>query len=104
MDDKEKKQFDLSLSDEGIQKTPRQEQPKKNEYSVWFYLGTFGNIGLSIALPIVLGVLAGAFVDGKQNTRPMFTLVGLVLGLIISIAGFIQMIRKIMKGEYNPKK
>ena len=104
MDTKEKKQFNLSLSDEGdIIKTSRGETPKKTQPSVWFYLGTFGNIGLSIALPIVIGVLVGSWIDTKYGSKPTATLIGIIIGFIISIFGFVQMIRKVIRGDYNPK-
>jgi MFS-type transporter involved in bile tolerance (Atg22 family) len=67
-----------------------------------FYLGAFGNIGLMIALPIALGAIIGSYFDGKFGTKQVMRLSELLL-IIISIAGFIQLVRRILRGEYNPK-
>lgn len=102
METNEKKQFNLSLEDDRLIKTPRGET-KKSVTNPWFYLGAFGNIGLSIAAPIVIGTLIGVQIDAKYNSKPTATLSGIVIGLIISIIGFLRMIQKIMRGDYNPK-
>ncbi len=104
METKENKQFDLSLQNEGFIKSPREKkEPKKSAYSVWFYLGTFGNIGLTVAIPIVIGALIGVQIDTKYGSKPTATLIGIIIGFIISIVGFLRMIQKIMRGDYNPK-
>lgn len=104
MVDKDKQQFTLTLSDEGtLKKSPRKEPEKKKTPDVWYYLGTFGNIGFSIAVPIVLGALIGSWIDGKQGSKPTATLIGIIIGFIISILGFINLIRRILRGEFNPK-
>lgn len=44
-------------------------------------LGLIG-IGWYIATCIVMGTLAGLWLDGQTDTRPVFTLLGIALGLI----------------------
>lgn len=100
MKDKEKKQFTISLSDEGITKVPRQEKKEKKTYSVWFYLGAFGNIGMTIAFPIVLGAMIGYVIDNQNQSGKMFTLIGILLGTIVSLFGFFRTIQNIIKGNY----
>lgn len=44
-----------------------------------------GALGIELALSVVIGLLAGQWLDGKLSTEPYLTLVGLILGVI---AGF----------------
>ncbi|MCX8008424.1 MAG: AtpZ/AtpI family protein [Patescibacteria group bacterium] len=98
---KERQSYDISLSHEGIQKTPRENKEKVNQYSLWFYLGMFGNIGFTIAFPIVFGALLGSMIDSNQGSKPAFTLIGILLGFLISIIGFLRMIQRIIQGDYR---
>ncbi len=41
----------------------------------------FAGMGWTIAIAILLGVLAGNWLDGHFHTHPLFLLIGLVLGL-----------------------
>ncbi len=100
MKDKAKKQFTISLSDEGIKKVPRQEEENKQRYSAWFYLGAFGNIGLTIASPIVLGTIVGYIIDNQRQSGTTFTLIGITFGTIVSLFGFFRIIQNIIKGNY----
>lgn len=69
---------------------------KKSNKSVWFYLGFANQIGLSIALPLALGAIGGGALDLRLHTRPTYTLLGLLIGFVISIINFYKIIRKII--------
>ncbi|HEX9976698.1 MAG TPA: AtpZ/AtpI family protein [Dehalococcoidales bacterium] len=49
-------------------------------------------MGWYVGLCIVLGVLGGIWLDGKINTRPVMTIIGLVLGIILAFYGVYRMI------------
>jgi ATP synthase protein I len=51
--------------------------------SVWFGLGTFGLIGWSIVVPLILGVLLGQWLDSQHPQRFSWTLSLLLAGLTI---------------------
>lgn len=53
-------------------------------------------VGFFIAACILLGTLAGIWLDGKLDTRPLFILLGLFLGLVLAVYGVYQMIRPLM--------
>ena len=53
-------------------------------------------VGFFIGACIVLGVIAGIWLDGKLNTGPVFVMVGLVLGIIAAFYGVYQMIRSLL--------
>ncbi|HLZ69347.1 MAG TPA: AtpZ/AtpI family protein [Dehalococcoidia bacterium] len=51
-------------------------------------LGTaawFAGMGWTIAIAIILGVLAGNWLDGRAGTHPLFLLIGLCLGLALGL-------------------
>ena len=51
--------------------------------SPWFGLGMFGLVGWSIALPTVLGVLIGSWLDAAWPMRISWKLTFLFLGVVI---------------------
>ena len=59
-------------------------------------LGLIG-IGWYIAVCIVLGVVAGLWLDGQANTEPLFTLLGLGLGLAAAGWGGYRMLMDVLK-------
>ena len=57
-------------------------------------------IGWFFALCIVLGLLAGLWLDHKAETSPIFTLVGLFLGLAVAaVGGYRMLVRVTMVGR-----
>ncbi len=49
-------------------------------------------VGFYIAACIVGGILGGLWLDHKFNTKPIFLIVGLILGLVAAFWGVYQMI------------
>ena len=58
-------------------------------------------IGFYIAACILIGVFAGLWLDGKLNTRPLFIILGLVIGLGVAVFGVYQMIRPLMDNRQD---
>lgn len=56
-------------------------------------------IGFQIAVPIVVGILGGRFLDRKLGTEPWLLVVCLLLGLAASMAGLVKIIKNIFEGE-----
>jgi ATP synthase protein I len=50
---------------------------------VWLGLGMFGLIGWSVAVPTLLGVLLGAFIDKQYPGVHSWTLSFLIIGLFV---------------------
>jgi len=49
-----------------------------------FALRIIGDFGATIAMPVVVFVLFGQWLDGKYETSPLFTIIGFVLAALIS--------------------
>jgi len=94
------KRYEVSLYDEELIETTRKKKNIRHgeERPALFYLGYVGQIGFVIALPIAGGTGLGAYLDAKWHTYPKLTMIGLVLGLGISIVNFIAVIKEIIAG------
>ncbi len=54
-------------------------------------------IGWYFAVCIVAGVVGGALLDGVADTKPLLTLLGLTLGLVLAIYGGYQMLMEVLR-------
>ena len=61
-------------------------------------------VGFYIAACILLGTLAGLWLDSKLNTRPLLMIGGLLAGLAVAIYGVYQMIRPLMNNKQDKEK
>lgn len=95
----EKKQYSLDISQDQTTITPihrHKKQTKRLDVFV-FYLGSAGSIGFAILVPLLIGIGTGVWIDSKYQTKPTFTLIGLTIGLIISILNLIHTVKRILK-------
>jgi uncharacterized membrane protein YeaQ/YmgE (transglycosylase-associated protein family) len=53
--------------------------------------------GISLAVSVVLGYLAGQWVDGRLNTGIIFTLIGVLLGLVGAMTSAVRVYRYTFK-------
>ncbi|MDY6835064.1 MAG: AtpZ/AtpI family protein [Chloroflexota bacterium] len=60
---------------------------------VWRLLG----IAWYIPLCLVIGAILGYWLDGRFATDPLFTFIGLTLGLAIAILGTYRMVKPLMR-------
>ena len=51
-------------------------------------------IGWYVALSIVLPAVGGLWLDTRLNIRPLFTLVGLGIGIVVAFYGVYRMLRQ----------
>jgi ATP synthase protein I len=66
-------------------------------------LGLTG-IGFFVATAIVGGVLGGRWLDGKLNSEPVWTIVGLILGIVVAFYGVYNMLRPFINDKRNKGK
>ncbi len=70
-------------------RTARKHRAREQDHSVWFGLGMFGVVGWSVALPTLLGIAVGLWLDDRlASSGASWTLtflgVGLGLGCLIA--------------------
>jgi ATP synthase protein I len=59
---------------------------KKGAQDVWFGLGMFGLVGWSVAIPMVVGIFIGVWIDLERPSAYSWTLMLLVIGLLAGCA------------------
>ncbi len=99
------------MTKKSILKTYQDESPEREQYTLqlkpkskkivqshtWVYLGLVGNIGYTISVPIAGGAIIGSMIDRKWSTYPKATLACLFIGIVLSIIGFVGIVRKILE-------
>lgn len=56
---------------------------QKGKHALWFGLGMFGMVGWSVAVPTVVGVAFGVWLDSRFPGRVSWTLTGLFVGVVV---------------------
>jgi ATP synthase protein I len=56
---------------------------RQGDRSVWFGLGMFGLVGWSVAVPTLIGVAVGLWIDSRWPSRFSWTLMLLVVGVAV---------------------
>lgn len=56
-------------------------------------------LGLTIAIPIVLGAMAGRWLDGRFETGTVFSILLLVLGIGGGITGAYHLVARVIKSK-----
>jgi ATP synthase protein I len=67
--------------------------------SRWVAALRLTGVGFFIGACILLGTFAGLWLDGKLNTKPLFMIGGLVVGLVVAVYGVYQMLRPLMSNR-----
>lgn len=66
-------------------KAERRIEARRRSDSVWFWLGMLGLIGWSVAVPTVIGVAVGLWLDRVAPASFSWTLTMLVVGLALGL-------------------
>ena len=60
------------------------EAKKQDKFNFYYSISLVGQVGWSVALPLVGFILVGVFLDKQFGTKPTFIFAGLVLGMLTS--------------------
>ena len=72
------------FGDQVGEKERRKVRARRNkDRSIWFGLGMFGVVGWSVAIPTLIGLAIGIWVDANIPSRFSWTLMGLMIGLLV---------------------
>ena len=58
-------------------------------------------VGWYVGLSILGGVLAGLWLDSKFSTKPLFVILGLILGIIVAFYGVYRMLLFLIRNKRN---
>jgi ATP synthase protein I len=56
---------------------------KKSTHTAWFGLGMFGLVGWSVAIPTLIGIALGLWMDARWPGRASWTLTFLIIGVAL---------------------
>lgn len=56
---------------------------ERGRRTVWFGLGMFGLVGWSVAIPTLIGVTIGVWLDARWPGPPSWTLTMLIIGVLL---------------------
>jgi ATP synthase protein I len=68
------------------EKEQRKLRARRQGSTVWFGLGTFGMIGWSVAVPVLLAVALGVWIDQRWPSPYSWTLMLLFVGFVVGCA------------------
>lgn len=97
MEDTTRKQFDLDLTHQTPRIHPRKKEEPPQKNLMWFYVGASGQIGFSILVPLLIGVFVGVWIDSKYGTKPLWTIIGLGGGFIVSLISLVKTVKDLLK-------
>src|SRR5437868_7021239 len=60
-------------------------------------LAVASQFGITLAVSVVLGFFAGQWLDGHLNTGVIFTLIGVLLGLVASVLNTVRLYRALLQ-------
>ena len=56
---------------------------REGDRGIWFGLGMMGLVGWSVAVPTLLGIAVGVWLDGRLDSTVSWTLTGLGVGVLL---------------------
>jgi F0F1-type ATP synthase assembly protein I len=59
-------------------------------------LAVASQFGITLAISVVLGYFVGHWLDERLNTSPIFTLIGVLLGLVAAVLNTVRLYRAFM--------
>lgn len=67
--------------------------------SIWAFMGTFGLVGWTVAVPTLAGLAFGVFLDNRTDSERSFAITFLVLGVAVGGATAWYWIRRESSGD-----
>jgi len=75
---------------------------QRGSTNIWSYMGMFGLVGWTVAVPTLLGLALGIFLDGRIDSSVSFTITFLVVGVATGISMAWYWVRRESEGERRP--
>ena len=67
--------------------------------SIWAFMGTFGLVGWTVAVPTLAGLALGVFLDNRTDSERSFAITFLILGVAVGGATAWYWIRRESSGD-----
>jgi ATP synthase protein I len=73
----------------------------RDNRSPWRALGGLATVGITLVVAITLATIGGYFLDDWLGSKPLFTLIGLAVGIATGAREFFRMIKRLEKEEHD---
>ena len=80
-------------------KSDRKIKARREAKNIWFGLGMFGMVGWSVAIPSLLGIALGVWIDTHVESKYSWTLMLLVIGVALGCLNAWYWISKESQGD-----
>ena len=77
----------------------RERARRRRDDSVWVWMGNFGLVGWTVAVPTLLGLALGRFIDDRVETSRSFTITFLVVGAAVGVSMAWYWVRRESQGD-----
>lgn len=85
-EEEERERQEHELTEQIARKAKRRLDARRHDASaVWFWLGMFGLVGWSVAVPTVIGTAIGVWIDQRIPGDPSWTLTLMLVGVAVGI-------------------
>ena len=68
---------------------------RHKDETVWFGLGMFGIVGWSVAIPTLMGIALGLWIDRSWPSRYSWALMFLIIGVVLGCINAAYWVRKV---------
>ena len=75
---------------------------RRGSANIWSFMGMFGLVGWTVAIPTLLGLALGVYLDGRIDSSVSFTITFLIVGVAIGISMAWYWVRRESEGERQP--
>ena len=75
--------MDKDFQERISRKSDRKIKARKEAKNIWFGLGMFGMVGWSVAIPSLLGIGLGIWIDTHSQSKYSWTLMLLIIGVAL---------------------
>lgn len=99
VDDERRRREERLTRQVGRKASRKQRARREGDRGVWFGLGMFGLVGWSVAVPTVLGIAVGMWLDARIGDDVSWTLTGLVVGIVMGCVNAWYWVRRESAGD-----
>ena len=62
-------------------------------------LALASTIAVSLAVPLLVGIFLGRWMDVQIGTDPLFMIIGLLVGLVLGVYGILRLLKEKIQGD-----
>jgi len=73
---------------------------KQDKFNFYYSISLVGQVGWTVAVPLIVFILIGVFLDKQFGTKPAFIFAGLGLGILVSFYSLYKLLKPFMSKKH----